>query len=357
MNTAITGIWKTVYSVHFFIVAALVALTLFPLSWPVQLPAEFWIKQVTMNMFWLGLFYSNYFFFTPKLLYTHRTGAFVVLVILSLFAMAFLNGWLDSLLNMPRAMEKVFNSEGHKQMGKQDHSGTYITIIMVMIIYGISTVIALSRKMQNDQLVFEASEKEKISSELSFLKSQINPHFFFNTLHTIYALADTNIGAAKDAIYTLSHMMRYVIYDTQSDLTTLEHEIKFIEDYIKLMKLRLSENVQVIFEKQAGMKNQQIAPMMLLPFIENAFKHGISSIYPSYVYIDIQQKEGSIVFEIKNSLFGARMHMEESNGIGLSNTKRRLDLLYPNNYKLIVDDNTETKEFTVTLTLKLKNEN
>jgi two-component system LytT family sensor kinase len=354
MNPAITGLRKKFSSVHFFIVAGLLILTFFPLSWPIHLPTEFWIKHVMINLLWACLFYANFFFFTPKLLYSHRTGMFVVLVIVSLFMVVFINDWLDSFLHLPQAMEKVFNPGGHKMPGKPDHSMTYITIIMALVVYGISTVVALSRKMQRDQLVFEATEKEKVSSELSFLKSQINPHFFFNTLHTIYALADSNAEAAKDAIYTLSHMMRYVIYDTQNDLTTLDNEIKFIEDYIKLMKLRLSGNVQVIFEKQTDMKNHQLAPMMLLPFIENAFKHGVSTLHPSYVYIDIRQSAGTIHFEIKNSLFQERQHLEESNGIGLSNTKRRLDLLYPERYTLNVDSNVTTKEFTVTLTLDLQ---
>ena len=339
---------------HYFIVAALLVLIFFPLTWPIRLPAEFWIKQVVTNLVWAGLFYSNYFVFTPRLLYNNRTGLFVILVIATLFAVVFLNHWLDSFLGVPEAMEKIFGSKMHKAMERQDHSATYITIIMAMVIYGVSTVIAMSKKLQNDQLAFEATEKDKINSELSFLKSQINPHFFFNTLHTIYALTDSNTGAAKDAIYTLSHMMRYVIYDTRNDLTSLENEIKFLEDYIKLMKLRLSGDVQVIFEKQANMKNYEVAPMLLLPFIENAFKHGISSLHPSYVYIDIQQLNDTIKIEIKNSTFEAREHLEESNGIGLINTQRRLDLLYPGQHTLAVVHDVNNKEYTVTLTLNFR---
>lgn len=353
MTTTFTGISKKLPSVHYFIVAALLVLTFFPLTWPISLPAEFWIKQVLINLIWAGLFYGNYFLFTPKLLYNHRTGIFVMLVIATLFVVVFLNNWLDEFLNLPEAMEKVFGPKSHRA-ADQDHNGSYITIIMAMIIYGVSTVIAMSKKMQNDQLIFQATEKEKINSELSFLKSQINPHFFFNTLHTIYALTDSNTGAAKDAIYTLSHMMRYVIYDTKNDLTTLENEVKFVEDYIKLMKLRLSGDVQIIFEKQSAMKNHEVAPMLMLPFIENAFKHGISSVRPSYVYIDIRQINDTVKIEIKNSTFEAREHLEESNGIGLANTKRRLDLLYPGKYALNVDNNETTREFTVTLTLDFK---
>lgn len=351
MTTAFTGISKKLPSVHYFIIAALLVLIFFPLTWPIRLPVEFWIKQALINLMWAGLFYANYFVFTPRLLYNHRTGTFVLLVIATLFATVFMNHWLDSFLGVSEAMEKIFGPRMHKSMEKQDHSATYITIIMAMVIYGVSTVIAMSKKMQSDQLAFEATEKDKINSELSFLKSQINPHFFFNTLHTIYALTESNTGAAKDAIYTLSHMMRYVIYDTKNDLTSLENEVKFVEDYIKLMKLRLSGEVQVIFEKQANMKNYEVAPMLLLPFIENAFKHGISSLHPSYVYIDIRQLDNTVKIEIKNSTFEAREHLEESNGIGLMNTKRRLDLLYLGKHTLLVHNDAATKEYTVTLSL------
>ena len=353
MTKSFTGISKKLPSVHYFIVAALLALTFIPLAMPVSFPAEFWIKQVFVNLTWAGLFYANYFIFTPKLLYQHRTGIFVILVIATVVAIVFLHNWVDAFLDIPQSMERVFGPKAHRTPDTE-HARNYITIIMGMIIYGFSTVIAMSKKIQKDQLAFQATEQEKINSELSFLKSQINPHFFFNTLHTIYALTDSNTNAAKDAIYTLSHMMRYVIYETKNDLTTLEHEMKFVEDYIKLMKLRLSGNVQVIFEKQSGMKNYEVAPMLMLPFIENAFKHGISSVHPSYVYIDIQQVNDAVKVEIKNSTFEAREHLEESNGIGLVITKRRLDLLYPGKYSLNVDNNETTREFTVTLTLHFK---
>lgn len=354
MTTAFTGISKKLPSVHYFIVAALLALSCIPLAWPFSFPAEFWIRHLFINLTWAGLFYANYFIFTPRLLYNHRTGIFVILVIATIFGIVFLNNSLDKFLRVPEAMEKVFGAKAHRVADKQDHSVNYTIIIMVMIIYGISTVLAMSKKMQSDQLAIDAKEKEKINSELSFLKSQINPHFFFNTLHTIYALTDSNIGTAKDAIYTLSHMMRYVIYDTKNDLTSLENEVKFVEDYIKLMKLRLSGDIQVIFEKQANMKNYEVAPMLMLPFIENAFKHGISSLHPSYVYIDIRQVDDSVKIEIKNSTFEAREHLEDSNGIGLVNTKRRLDLLYQGKYTLEVNNDTTVKEFTVTLTLDFK---
>jgi len=161
--------------------------------------------------------------------------------------------------------------------------------------------------------------------------------------------------ASKDAVYTLSHMMRYVIYETKNDLTDLEKEIKFIEDYIKLMKLRLSDDVQIIFEKQVNLKNHEIAPMLFLPFVENAFKHGISGVHPSYIYVEISQSADELKLEIRNSLFEEQTaQLEDSNGIGIVNTKRRLDLLYPGRYTLSVDRDSNIREFIVNLTFRFK---
>lgn len=146
--------------------------------------------------------------------------------------------------------------------------------------------------------------------------------------------------------------MRYVLYETRNDFTTLKKEVTFIEDYIKLMQLRLTEHVQVIFEKPPHLNNVQLAPMLLLPFVENAFKHGISTIHPSYIYISINQNDRFLQIEIRNSVFAEKTgHLEESNGIGLINTQRRLNLLYPMKHELITECDKHTNEFLVKLKL------
>lgn len=351
---ALSDIKKIFFSVHLYIVVALLALMLFPLSWPVKLPGEFWVKQVLIHMVWAALFYANMLFFTPKLLYKNHAIFFVIVLIASLVLVVYLNLWLDEITGSKAAFARIFKNFG-KRSAEDNHNYNYWTIISALVVLGVSTIIAVSKKIKTDQAALQATEQEKISSELSFLKAQINPHFFFNILHTIYALADSNPAASKDAVYTLSHMMRYVIYETQHDLTDLEKEIKFAEDYIKLMKLRLSDDVQVIFDKQRDLKNFEVAPMLFLPFIENAFKHGISAVHPSYIYIDISQNSEVLKVEIKNSLFEEQtLPLEVSNGIGIANTKRRLDLLYPGRYDLAVIKDVTMKEFTVVLTFCCK---
>ncbi|RYE20511.1 MAG: sensor histidine kinase, partial [Sphingobacteriaceae bacterium] len=228
-------------------------------------------------------------------------------------------------------------------------------LVITLIVYGISTIMAVAQKIQKDNLQEQNLEKQKVLAELSFLKTQINPHFFFNVLHTIYALIDQDISLAKESVYTLSHMMRYVLYETGNDTTTIEKEIAFIDDYIKLMNLRLNSRVQIIFDKPNTFKNAELAPMLFLPYVENAYKHGISLDHPSYIYIGLEQKNNVLEFEVRNSLFTEKAdHLEQSNGIGLTNTKRRLDLLYPEKHDLQIFQDTSAQEFSVKLKLDLK---
>jgi two-component system LytT family sensor kinase len=341
---------KVFLSVHFYIVAGLVIYTLFPLTWPFNLPHEFWVKRILMHLLWAGLFYFNLLLLTPSLLFKNRVLLFISISLGLVMGMVYMNGFLDNVTGSNAAFAKQYNK---KPAGMSSHD-FYWTMMTAMVLLGISSIIAFYQKLKAHQAVIEATEQDKVNTELSLLKAQINPHFFFNTLHTIYGLSDTNPPASKDAIYTLSHMMRYVIYDTKNDMTTLEKELKFIEDYISLMRLRLTEGVQIIYEKQDGIRNYEVAPMLFLPFIENAFKHGISLVNPSYIYVDISQSGNEFKVEVKNSLFKEKAQfLEESNGIGIANTKRRLDLLYPGRYTLEVFDDHNTRDYSVILKLVL----
>jgi two-component system LytT family sensor kinase len=288
------------------------------------------------------------------MLYKNRIGLFLLVILGFLFATVFIVHQIDKFLNIPALMEKVFRSQNSQVSYKNSPIPDMSTVLFTLMVLGVSIIVAVGKKVQDDKLKDQNLQNEKISSELSFLKAQINPHFFFNILHTIYALTDTDKEKAKESIYTLSHMMRYMLYETRNDLTTLEKELAFVEDYIKLMQLRVSKDVDVIFDKQANLKNVEVAPMLVLPFVENAFKHGISSVYPSYIYIGIYQMDNTLVIEIRNPIFDEKAeNLEESNGIGLVNTQRRLNLIYPHKHQLKVENNKTTREFTVILKLNL----
>ncbi|WP_161891006.1 sensor histidine kinase [Pontibacter russatus] len=325
-----------------------------PLAWDIELPIQFWVKQGVVFVLWVGLFYLNTNLLVPRLLFENRVGAFTAAILGAVVFVVLASIVADVWLNLPELMHQAFNPG---ESGKPHKGGTYVNPVMMLatlLVLGISTSIKTVQKWQLDAEVRQSLERQKISSELSFLKAQINPHFFFNTLHSIYALTMINIETSREALHTLSRMMRYVLYETQSGTTLLSKEIEFLEDYVNLMKLRLTEKVTVTFERPSPVQDVLVAPMLFLPYVENAFKHGVSALLPSRIYIGIHQQGQALELEVRNTILPEkRVVLEESSGIGLVNTNRRLDLLYPGHYNLSITDKTPENEYRVHLTLNL----
>jgi two-component system, LytTR family, sensor kinase len=204
------------------------------------------------------------------------------------------------------------------------------------------------------------SDREKTKIELEFLRSQLNPHFLLNTLNNIYSQIINKDDKASDSVVALSELLNYTLYDSIGDCVPLKKEIRFIRDYLDLEKLRAGSHVVINFELEGNTKNLEIAPLILISFIENAFKHGVGdSTIPSKIDIEIQVREEldnttTLNFKIANSkpkVIG-RSSVIKQGGIGLENTNKRLRLLYPDSHKLIIKNNTHF--FTVELMLKLK---
>ena len=193
------------------------------------------------------------------------------------------------------------------------------------------------------------SEIKKIQAEteLANLKNQINPHFLFNTLNNIYALSSVNIEKTKETIHDLSHMLRYVIYDTSPILVPLKGEIAFLKKYIQIERLRLQEkfDIQVTLPENCG--NLEIAPLLFLPLIENAFKHGISYSQKSFIHINISLNDDTIICLIINSDHAKKNGI----GVGIENTTKRLNLLYSDQYTL--QYGTKNNVYETILSIKL----
>ncbi|WP_346984569.1 histidine kinase [Chryseobacterium sp. POE27] len=231
---------------------------------------------------------------------------------------------------------------------------SFIFLVVTLFLIFISTTVKVNERLKDISNRRKKLEQEKLASELAFLKAQINPHFYFNVLHAIYALTETNVEKAQEALHSLSLMMRYVIYETKHHSSMLSKEIQFIEHYIKLMQLRIPQNTKIIFEKPKSVQDYPVSSMILLPFVENAFKHGITHHKEDEITIRISQDENILFFEVFNPIAEiSTKDLEESNGIGLTNTKRRLDLLYPNHYELETTEDLEKKEFRIILKLHL----
>ncbi|MEM6698835.1 MAG: histidine kinase [Bacteroidota bacterium] len=209
-------------------------------------------------------------------------------------------------------------------------------LINYIIINGQQVTIFSSFFLAKQYLQFknraERVEKEKVKAELDFLKAQINPHFYFNTLNNLYGLALLKSDKAPNAILKLSEIMEYVIYDARTERVPLEKEIEYLKNYVELERLRLEENAKVQFEIEGEGKGLQIAPLLLLPLVENAFKHGTINAEKVDIEIRIQidEKEGNLTLSVKN-------YFETSDrkaGLGIENLRKRLDLMYLNTYDL-----------------------
>jgi hypothetical protein len=328
-----------------------------PLTWNMTVPYQLWIKQTIVLGLVIVAYYLNSFVLVPGFLLKNRTGIYFLVVIGVAAFIVILSGYVDNLLNLHQLMDAAFHKMP-RHRGGRDHAwdiGMLAALsATIALVLGISTSITTTQKWQNDKQLHQEMEQDKISSELSFLKAQINPHFFFNTLNNIYALTLVNVDTSRKAIHQLSRMMRYVLYDTQNSTTQLSQEIAFIKDYISLMQLRLTDVVKIEFTSPATLKDMAVAPMIFLPFVENAFKHGVSATQPSNINIAIEQKNTSVELKVVNTIIKEQSNnLEGASGIGLNNTRRRLDLLYHDKHSLVIDENTAGNIYSVHLTLDL----
>ncbi|MCX6192904.1 MAG: histidine kinase [Cytophagales bacterium] len=200
----------------------------------------------------------------------------------------------------------------------------------------------------------EEQKNEQLKSELSFLRSQISPHFIFNILNSIVYLIRTKASEqAEDVTMRLSSLMRYMLYDSDQTMVPLTNELAYLENYIDLQKMRFDGNVAFDFQVKGDGEGQMIEPMLLIPFVENAVKHGVGLVEKPFIMVQLESDEQRLRFQVKNKKGKEeQVFKDPSSGIGLKNVKRRLELLYPNKYTLEIKE--DELNFSVDLTLELK---
>lgn len=206
----------------------------------------------------------------------------------------------------------------------------------------------------DQERVHQDTLREKLAAELHLLKAQVHPHFLFNTLNNLYALTLQSAPAAPQVVIKLSELMSYMLYESQAESISLEKEVGHISNYIALEKLRYGDRLEVSLTASGELHGKMIAPLLLIPFVENAFKHGVSEETDNvWVTIDIKAKDGWLGIKVENSHTGgeARCGSAGTGGIGLHNVKRRLALLYPEGHKLTLTR--EAGHYTVDLNIKL----
>ena len=225
-----------------------------------------------------------------------------------------------------------------------------LAIIVLILMFGANLGIKSYFRSSDDRKRLEKLERENLAQQLEYLRYQINPHFFMNTLNNIHALVDINPEQAKDTILELSKMMRFVLYEGNKQGVPLSRELDFIRHYVTLMQLRYTNKVKITLDLPQETSDRQIPPLILITFIENAFKHGISYQHPSFIEVKVSEHNDAMHFSCRNSK-GEKPN-EEKGGVGLANIRKRLNLLYGHDYALRIKNDAEL--YSVELTLPLK---
>ncbi|WEK34263.1 MAG: sensor histidine kinase [Candidatus Pseudobacter hemicellulosilyticus] len=287
------------------------------------------------------IFYFNYYILIPRYLlpkkYWHYFS-FLLLAIITVFVLSgiifFFSAYTPgSLPETDPIIEKIIP----------------VIIVNALLLWLLSIISSILWTIYNR---LKQTESEKLSAQIASLKSQINPHFLFNTLNNIYATAIDTSPKAADMVDKLSEMMRYTMKDTQQDYVFLEDEINYISNYIELQKVRLDRRVRLEYNCPENIPALRIAPMLLVPFIENAFKHGVNSEQKSHIKIDISINKSEFQLSVANNKVNVQQDTSERSGLGIINTKRRLDLIYPSNHLLVINES--GKDFFVSLYINLQ---
>lgn len=292
------------------------------------------------------LVYVTNYVLIPRLLYRKKYIwfgiAFVALIVSSsLIKMKFI-GWV---INDPA----MINFSGNLKTRIYDHLIPHFFLVIAGV--ALKLVVDYAKLQQR----MAETAKEKAEAELNFLKSQINPHFLFNSLNAVYFLIDKNNTEARQSLHKFSDMLRYQLYELNGAKIPIEREVSYLKDYVDLQKLRKDQSYSVEFASSPAVKGFSIEPLLLVPFVENAFKH--ISHYTNrnnFVKLELERSNGHFNFSIENSKEPGKT-TEQHGGIGLVNVKRRLELLYPGKHSLHIHD--EKDLYKVELTLKLDDGN
>ena len=226
-------------------------------------------------------------------------------------------------------------------------------VIIYLGVIGLAVAVRMTERWYRDEKRRNEMEKAATEAELVALKSQVNPHFLFNTLNNIYSLIQIDQDKAQEAVHDLSGMLRYVLYDSEKPSVPLSKETGFLKDYIKLMSMRCSSNVTLDVSLPETGSDKQVAPLLFIPLVENAFKHGISTSEPSSIKIELKEEGEYVSFLVENTSFPKNDSDRSGSGIGVKNLQRRLDMLYPGQHSF---EYGETQGFYRSF-LRIKTEN
>lgn len=276
------------------------------------------------------LVYINLYFFLPRFFYTGRY------LLYSIILLIYIPFYTLLLCLVEIGLLKFYGDVSDVTLIRHIFISNLVFSLLFVVI---TTALKLSRKWFVSREEMQRLRLEKLEAELQFLRTQMNPHFLFNTLNNLYSLILTGENEkAGDMVLKLSGIMDYMLHDSKSDRVELITEINQLQNYLDLERIRFSDTDRISFTCESDNPSYQIAPSILLPFIENGFKYGISNtIHNGFIRVDIKAKNGALDFTVENSKPPEITH-NRNNGIGLSNIKRRLEILYPNYHSLKITD-------------------
>jgi Histidine kinase len=295
-------------------------------------------REFLQHVLLLGFFYLNFLYLIPKFYFTRRFGIFFLFVALCLVVAIVLPNlfFQDGMprmgaglgMNMPLPPNMYGPMKPRHFLFPPRYFGS---MLHFFLIFFLSFLLRLNRRLDDIQ-------REKLKTEVSYLKAQINPHFLFNTLNSLYALTLEKSDAAPEAVLKLSSMMRYVVTESGRDSVPLESEINYLKNYVSLQRLRMDADTRFTFTIKGNLSDKQISPMLLIPFIENAFKYGISPDEEAVINIDITVEENVLQINVRNKKVKIALQPDKESGFGLENTRQRLEYLYANRYELTLND-------------------
>ncbi|MRI01190.1 sensor histidine kinase [Kriegella sp. EG-1] len=325
--------------VHIFLWSALFGMLSYPfLAYSQALPNDLLLKMVTAIL----LFYFNYFFLVPNFLLNGKKIIYLILSVTIVGLIVYIfhkTAPQMEIREFPRPIRRM--SPLRSEIFALRFPMIPFVIFSIPLLF--STMLRVYFSWQKNENLRKTIEKEKVESELQFLKAQLNPHFLFNSLNTIYSLSVKKSKDTSDAIINLSELMRYMLYEADKENVPLSKEIEYIKSYVALQRLRLADSENVHLKISGDDNNKNIPPLLFISFIENAFKYGTDYNGKTMVKINFLIQEAYIHFSVINNI-GVIKKNDKSSGLGLENIKNRLKYLYPNSHILDITDDGKTYE-------------
>ena len=294
-------------------------------------------RELSSYVLLIAFFYVNIHILIPRFYFTSRYFIFGAFTLLAFLVTAL-------------APFAAFKEDLSRHLGPRPEEGSILFEFGHNFFqFSVVTFFSLALSFSNR---WKQTERARLNTELAYLRAQINPHFLFNSLNSIYSLALQKSELTAPAVVKLSAMMRYVVSESNRDFVSLEKELTYIRNYIELQKIRFGDTIQLSFTAHGTFDSKQIAPLILIVFVENAFKHGVNAEEISMIRIDIQMEGDDLKVEVFNHKVVTRKLENDRSGLGIENARNRLRLLYPNRHGLEIKET--QADFLVMLTLQLR---